>query len=170
MWVHRNLFWQLSRDGNLHGNGMSQATTASPKPSFGASWRVDDAIVSRGNAGWTTSKSGHPCPCQNSSRGRPAKRSGRVSLLNRPSRPPDDPVSQRTVLNTVRGGALSPALNPLYSQYMIAVFELRLHPTRTVRHGVQGDHSGNATENMRRQINKWSNLSSVTREQNGQIR
>ena len=29
LWVHRNLFWQLSRDGNLHGSGMSHATTAS---------------------------------------------------------------------------------------------------------------------------------------------
>ena len=27
----RNLFWQLSRDGNLHGSDMSHATTASPK-------------------------------------------------------------------------------------------------------------------------------------------
>ena len=32
LWVHRNLFWQLSRDGNLHGSGMSHATTTSPKP------------------------------------------------------------------------------------------------------------------------------------------
>ena len=64
-WVHMNLFWQLSTDGNLHGSGMSHATTASPKPSFKATWRVDDAKVSRGNTGWTTSKSGHPCSCQN---------------------------------------------------------------------------------------------------------
>ena len=35
LWVHRNLFWQLSTDGNLHGLGMSHATTASPKPSLG---------------------------------------------------------------------------------------------------------------------------------------
>ena len=64
LWVHRNLFWQLSRDGNFHGSGMSHATTASPKPSFRATCRVGDAMVGRGNAGWTTSKSGHPCPCQ----------------------------------------------------------------------------------------------------------
>ena len=38
LWVHMNLFWQLSRDGNLHGSGMSHATTASPKPSFRAPW------------------------------------------------------------------------------------------------------------------------------------
>ena len=52
--------WQLSRDGNLHGSGMSQARTASPKPSFisgrsqttiaspkpslRAPWRVGDLI------------------------------------------------------------------------------------------------------------------------------
>ena len=65
LWAYKNLFWQLLRDGNLHGSGMSHATTASPKPSFRAPWRVGDAVVGRGNAGWTTSKSGHPCPCQN---------------------------------------------------------------------------------------------------------
>ena len=34
LWIHRNLFRRLSRDGNLHGSGMSHATTASTKPSF----------------------------------------------------------------------------------------------------------------------------------------
>ena len=45
MWVHRNLFWQLARDGNLHGSGMPYATTAYPKPSFRAPERVDNAVV-----------------------------------------------------------------------------------------------------------------------------
>ena len=36
---------------------------ASPKLSFKAPWRMGDAVVSRGNAGQTTSKSGCPCPC-----------------------------------------------------------------------------------------------------------
>ena len=63
LWVHRNLFRQLLRDGNLHGSGMSHATRASPKPSFRAPWKVGDAMVGSGNAGWTTSKSGHPCSC-----------------------------------------------------------------------------------------------------------
>ena len=62
---HRNLFWQLSRDGKLHGSGMSNATTASLKPSFRAPWWVGGAVVGRGNAGWTTSKSGHHCTYQN---------------------------------------------------------------------------------------------------------
>ena len=62
---HRNLFWQLLRDGSSHGLGMSHATTASPKPSFRASCRVGAAVVGRGNVGRTTSKRRHPCPCQN---------------------------------------------------------------------------------------------------------
>ena len=73
---HRNLFWQLSRDGDLHGSGMSHATTASPKPSFRAPWRVGDAVVGRRNAGWTTSKSGPPCLGQNCSQGPPAENIG----------------------------------------------------------------------------------------------
>ena len=45
MRVHRNVFWQLSRDGHLHGSGMPHATTASPKESsFRAPWRVGDAL------------------------------------------------------------------------------------------------------------------------------
>ena len=51
LWVHRNLFWQLSRDRNLHGLSMSHATTASPKPSLRAPLKEGDAVVGRGNAG-----------------------------------------------------------------------------------------------------------------------
>ena len=41
LWVHRNLFWQLPRDRNLHGSGMSHATTElkkkkNPSGHFGA--------------------------------------------------------------------------------------------------------------------------------------
>ena len=43
---------------------MSHAATTSPKPSFRVPWRVGNAVVSRGNVGWTTSKSGHSYPCQ----------------------------------------------------------------------------------------------------------
>ena len=53
----------------------------------------------RGNAGRTPSKSGHPCPCQNYSWWPPAEKSGRGSLLNRPSCSHDDPVDQRTEVN-----------------------------------------------------------------------
>ena len=79
---------------NLHDTGMSRAMIASPKPIFRAPWRVGDAVVDRGIAGWTTSKSGHPCPRQNCSRWPPAEKTGRGSLLNRPSCPPDDPIGQ----------------------------------------------------------------------------
>ena len=74
LWFHRNLFWQLSRNGNLLGSGMSHATTASPKPFFRAPCMVGDAMVGRVNAGQTILKSGHPCPCQNSSQGPLAKK------------------------------------------------------------------------------------------------
>ena len=40
VWVHNNLFWQLSIDRNSYGSGMSYATTASPKPFFWAPWRL----------------------------------------------------------------------------------------------------------------------------------
>ena len=40
LWLHRNPLRQLSRDGNLHGSGMSQATTTSPKPSSRVPWMV----------------------------------------------------------------------------------------------------------------------------------
>ena len=62
---------------NLHGSGMSHATTASLKPSLGAPWRAGEAVVGRGNAGWTTSKSEHSCPCQNCSQWPPAEKTGR---------------------------------------------------------------------------------------------
>ena len=96
---NRNLFWQLSRDGNLHDSGMSHAMTALPKPSFRAPWRVGDVVVGRGYAGQTTSKGGHICPYQNCSQGPPAETTGRGSLLKRPSCSDDDPIGQGTELN-----------------------------------------------------------------------
>ena len=104
LWANRNLFWQLSRDGNLHSLGMSHAITASPKPSFKTPWRLGDGLVGRGNAGWTTSKSEQPCPCQNCSQGPSAEETGRGSRLNPPSCPPDDPISQGTELNSAGKG------------------------------------------------------------------
>ena len=95
--VHRNLFWQLSRDGNLHGSGMSHAMKASPKPSFEPPWRVGDTVVSRRNAGWTTSKSGHPCPFKNCSQEPPAEKNWKRISAD-PSCPPKDPIGQGTEL------------------------------------------------------------------------
>ena len=51
LWTHRKLFCQLSRNGNLHGLGLSHATTTSPKPSFMAPWRVGGAVAGRGDVG-----------------------------------------------------------------------------------------------------------------------
>ena len=85
---------------------MVRATTASPKSSFSAPWRVGDAVPGRENARWTTWKSGHPCPCQNCSQGLPAEKTESWSLLYHPSYPPphptpDDPVGQGTELNSM---------------------------------------------------------------------
>ena len=98
LWVLRNLFWRLSRDRNLPGLSMLHATTASLKPSVRASCRVDDALVSRENAGWTP-KSGHPYPRQNCSQWPPAEKTGRGSLLNNSLCLSDDQIGQGTELN-----------------------------------------------------------------------
>ena len=79
--------------GNLHGPSVSHATTASPKPSL----RVGDALVGKGNAGWTTSQGGHIHPCQNYLQGPPAEKTERGFPLNRPSCPPDDPNEQHFI-------------------------------------------------------------------------
>ena len=66
--------------------------------SFRTPWRLGDAVVGRGNAGWTTSKSGHICQCQSCSQWPLAEKTGRGSLLNRPSCPPDDAIVHGTEL------------------------------------------------------------------------
>ena len=47
LWVHRSLVWLLSRDGNLHGSGMSHVTTTSPNPFFRAPrrpWSAEEML------------------------------------------------------------------------------------------------------------------------------
>ena len=66
------------------------------KPSFRAPWKVGDAVISRRNAGWTTSKSGHICQCQDCKQGSPAEKTGRGYLLKRPSCSSEDPIGQGT--------------------------------------------------------------------------
>ena len=130
LWVHRNLFWQLSGDRNLHGLGMSHAMTASPKPSFKASRRVGDAVVSKGNAGWTTSKSRNICLCQNCLQGPPTEKTGMWSLLNHPSCPPYDPISQGTELNWIK---------PLSIRLQIKTTECRAEQSNNRRRITIGD-------------------------------
>ena len=64
-------------------------------------WTVGDAVVDAGNAGWTTSKSGHPRPCQLPlkvvSRRKDWKRISAESSPLPP--PPDEPIGQGTELN-----------------------------------------------------------------------
>ena len=67
--------------------------TTSPKSPFRASWKVSDPLVDKENAGWTALNGGHFCPCQNCPKW-PVEKTGRGSLLNRPSCPPDDPIGQ----------------------------------------------------------------------------
>ena len=68
-WMYRtqnsNLDRKWGRDGNLRGSDKSNARTVSPEPSFTAPWSMGDAMVGRGNSGWTKTKGGHLCPCQN---------------------------------------------------------------------------------------------------------
>ena len=45
LWVHRNLFRQLSRNGNWHGSGLSHFMTASPNPAFRSPWRVGLSLI-----------------------------------------------------------------------------------------------------------------------------
>ena len=118
-WVRRNLFWQLSRDGNLNGSGMSHATAVSPNPFFRAPWSVGCTVVSRGNNRWTTSKSGHICPCQNCSERPPAEKTGRWYLLNRPSCPPGRPNRSRDW----------PGLNLDYSAHLYCAASVCFHAT-----------------------------------------
>ena len=68
---------------------MSHATTTSPKRSFRAPRMVGDAVVGREDAGLITSKSRHPCPCQNCSHNGLLQK---IPEEDRPSRPPGDPI------------------------------------------------------------------------------
>ena len=91
------------------------------KPSFRAPWRVRDAVVGRGNPGWTTSKSGHHCPCQSCSERPPAEKIKRRPLLNWPSCSPDEPFDQWTVLNwTELITLLKPPIVPLFTISILA--------------------------------------------------
>ena len=65
-----------------HFHGMNGLATSADRSS--------SAVVSRGNAGWTTSKSGHPWPCQNCSQGPP----------------PNNPIFQGTALNWTEWSSL----------------------------------------------------------------
>ena len=87
--VSQRNFWQLSRDRNLHWVCHAPWQPLQNHP-LGHLGRVSNAMVSRGNAGWT-SKNGRPYLCQNCWRWPPAEQTGKWSLLNRPSCPPNDP-------------------------------------------------------------------------------
>ena len=87
------LFPAEKRSFRPRDNCHRQTTSASDKQLLPAK-RVGDAVVGRGNAGRTASKSGHPCPCKNCPQW-PAETTGRGSLLNRPSCPLRGPSRSR---------------------------------------------------------------------------
>ena len=66
---------------------------------------VGDTVEGTGNARWTTSRNGHPCPCQKCSRWLPAEKTERRSLRNRPLCLLDDPVD-------IGSGLISSELGP----------------------------------------------------------
>ena len=88
--------YNLSRDGNAHGSGMSRATAVYAKPSFRAAWRV--GVVGRGNAGWTTSKTTLPMPELFT---RAWKRISAESSLLSP--PPSPPTTTQSVKGLTHG-------------------------------------------------------------------
>ena len=85
-------------------------------------------MVGRGNAGWTTSKTGHPCPCQTYSLWLPAEKTGRGSLLNRPPCPPDDPIGLGTEMNSSRLSHSYSRLMLLLLSHSLLAVRLSLHP------------------------------------------
>ena len=99
--IHRNLFWQLSRDGNLHGSGMSHAMATFENHPSGHLW------------GWVMLwwaeevLDGHNQRVKVPSHSRSAYKGlqkvggggGGGSLLSHPSCSPNYPISQGTELN-----------------------------------------------------------------------
>ena len=66
-----------------------------PKPSFQAAWKVGHATIGSENAGWTTSKGGHPCNAGTAHNGFLQKRL-EESLLNCLSCPTNDLINRGT--------------------------------------------------------------------------
>ena len=98
LWVHRNLFWQLSRDGNWYGLGFH--TPRQPLQNdppghlevWATLWWAEEMLDGQHQ------RVDISAPCQNCSQGPPAEKIGRGSLLNHPPPPPDDRY-QGTELN-----------------------------------------------------------------------
>ena len=80
--------------GTTSGNCMSPVMTAFLKPFFRTLWSVGNTMDGRETAGRTRSKNGYPRPGQTNSQWAPTGKTRRGSLLNHPSHPSDDPVSQ----------------------------------------------------------------------------
>ena len=92
------LFWQLSRQENLHGSGMSHAMTASLKHPSGhhelwaTPWSAEELLDGQHQ------RVDIPAHTRTAHKGL-LQKTGRWFLLNRPLRLPDDPFVQGTELN-----------------------------------------------------------------------
>ena len=96
--AHINLFWQLSRDGNLHGMGLSYTTRTSPTPSSKAPLSLDDTVIGRGNADGQCQRVGIHALAGTADSSLLQKNSLEGSLLNCPSGPYNDLVGGGTEL------------------------------------------------------------------------
>ena len=110
--VHRNLFWQLSTDGNLHGSGMSLVTTSS------------QTYPSGHLGGWTTPwwvKEMRDGQRQRVDIPAHEEKAWRESVLNRPSHPPplDDLIGQGIKLNWTYNNYTKPINGNVYVSFYV---------------------------------------------------
>ena len=95
-WVRSEIDFLVGLLGNSPGNsGISHAMTASPKPSFGGTL---DGGSAEDMLDGPHQRVDIPAYARTAHKGL-LQKTGRGSLLNRPSWPPNDPISQGTELN-----------------------------------------------------------------------
>ena len=104
-WAYRNLLWQLSRDGNLHGSGMLHTETDSPKSSLGCLGGWAMMWLAQELLGWTEwGRMNNPIHARTAHNGFPQKRPEEDLCWIVPHVPHTlhDPTGQRTQLFLVK--------------------------------------------------------------------
>ena len=104
---HKTNVWVLSKIIHLMGPQHHLLATVKrrklarfgSKTNHPSACRVDNTTVNKGNAYGQCQSVKCLCLCQNSSKWPPTEKTGRGSLLNHLSRPPDDQVGERFELN-----------------------------------------------------------------------
>ena len=87
--VWGNLFFNYTFSVTRSNVGLVTGHDSLSRTDLQGTLELGDAVVGRGNAGWTTSRSGRPCTCRNCSRWWPStERTGRGSLLKSSLCPP----------------------------------------------------------------------------------